>query len=304
MENVNKVDLSIIIVNYNGQFFLENCLNSIKDNVECSYEIIIVDNNSIDKSCELIKSKFPTVKLIESKVNTGFTGGNNLGASFANGQFLLLLNNDTVIEEPIGLLLKEFTNAKVGVVGTKLIYGDGRQQFSVGYEHSPFRVLMSWLGCSRFKLTENMESFYTTKHEDVNWLSGAFLLTPRELWNKLDGLDESYFMYVEDVDYCKRVRLAGYRVVYLPTSLITHFEGGGKEWIGEKALVRTVKSYQIYFKKFYGSLVSSIARILLSFVFFLRSFGYSVLSIFKPSSVLFEKRKAYFNAAISFLKGI
>lgn len=271
------VQLSIVIVNYNGRHFLDECLSSIRQLVLSSHEVVIVDNASSDGSAEHIEANFPEVKLVRSSKNTGFTGGNNLGVQAARGELILLLNNDTKLLTPLDQAIDKFKDAKLGALGVHLVYCDGRNQPSVGYVHTPFRILLSWIGLSKFewlpslfRRTEYAPKFYESSHDNVAWVSGAFLLTRRDLWHKIGGLDERYFMYVEDVDYCKQLKYLGFMVSYIPSVKVVHYEGGGKAWIGQGALVRTMRSYRIYLSKHYGGLVSKMTGLLLSLVMALR----------------------------------
>jgi len=142
--------LSIVIVNYNGHRFLADCMKSIRRYVRCDHEVILVDNASTDGSVHYIATHFPTVRLIESAVNTGFTGGNNIGVRAANGELVLLLNNDTKLLGSVDDAVAEFNHANVGALGAHLFYGDGRNQTSVGYEHTPLRIVLSWVGLSKY----------------------------------------------------------------------------------------------------------------------------------------------------------
>lgn len=304
----NPIDLSIVIVNYNGHRFLDECLGSITQFVSCAHEVIIVDNASVDGSADYIATRFPTVRLIKSPVNTGFTGGNNIGVREARGELVLLLNNDTKLLGPIDDALVEFRDAKVGAVGVHLFYGDGRNQASVGYEHTPLRLVLSWIGLASFTLlpkvfrrTECAPDFYLRRHAQVAWVSGAFLMTRCSLWQEIGGLDERYFMYVEDVDYCKQVRIRGFDVAYLPSVEVIHYEGGGKAWVGGGALLRTVRSYRIYLEKHYGSSASFLTGFFLSLVMAARVPLYFLRSRLKKSAVDSEKAIAYTGAAKSAL---
>ena len=303
--------LSIIIVNYNGIQFLKGCIHSIMKHVGCSYEIIVVDNASSDGSREYIKSAFPKVRLIESQKNLGFTGGNNLGVKHARGDLLILLNNDTRLLSDLKPAYDAFhKDEKVGVIGGRMFYGDGRQQPSIGYEHNPLRIIFSWLGLKKIPFLPSIfrrevldEALYNVPQGDVAWVSGAFLMTRKSLWEELGGLDESYFMYVEDVDYCKRVRLSGYRVDYIPSMKVIHYEGAGKAWIGYKALDRTLYSYLTYSRKFYGPLAVLVIRFGLGVVFLMRSVGYKLALFISNSDVLQEKSKAFGCASLRLMFG-
>ncbi|MBI5557981.1 MAG: glycosyltransferase family 2 protein [Deltaproteobacteria bacterium] len=305
----DNILVSIIIVNYNGKHFLDDCLSSIKKLVSVPYEIIIVDNASSDGSCDYIKTSWPDIKLVESKENSGFTGGNNLGVSQARGALLFLVNNDTKLLSDIKVACNMFSvDPNLGVVGGRLYYGDGRQQFSIGLEHSPLRIILSWAGAKKVKMLPSLfrreildEESYTLPHDSVSWVSGACLITRRALWQKLHGLDEQYFMYVEDVDYCKRVRLAGYRVAYTPGLQIVHYEGAGKAWVGDMALARSLRSYLIYTEKFYGPFAALFLRFGLSLIFFLRALAYRARLTISKSDIVLDKCKASWNVSMKLL---
>jgi len=299
-----SVKLSIIIVNYNGRRFLDECLDSIRRLVLSSHEVIIVDNASADGSAEYIATHFPEVHLISSAENLGFTGGNNAGARVAKGELLLLLNNDTKLLTSLDQAILAFERAELGVLGVHLFYGDGRNQASVGYQHTPIRILLSWLGLARFsrlprmfRRTETAPEFYDHDHQQVDWVSGAFLMTRRDLWNSIGGLDERYFMYVEDADYCKQVRNAGFEVAYLPTVKVIHYEGGGKAWVGQNALTRTVNSYRIFLEKHYGPVTALITSIFLSPIMAARVPVYFLRYKLKDSQIDREKFIGYTAAA-------
>jgi N-acetylglucosaminyl-diphospho-decaprenol L-rhamnosyltransferase len=307
----SKPLLSIVIVNYNGHHFLTECLASIAQFVRCSHEVIIVDNASGDGSVQFIEANFPAVHLIKSTVNTGFTGGNNIGVRAAVGKLVLLLNNDTKLLNPIDDAVAAFRDPKLGAAGVHLFYSDGRNQASVGYEHTPVRIVLSWMGLASvaalptiFRRTETQVAFYEQPHAQVAWVTGAFLLTRRSLWNVIGGLDERYFMYVEDVDYCKHVRLHGFNVAYLPSVRVTHYEGAGKAWIGQGALTRTVRSYRLYLTKHYGAAVAAISSALVAAVLALRVPLYAMRHKLKGRAIDQEKAIGYAAAARQALRPI
>jgi len=306
-----KPFLSIVIVNYNGMRFLDECIASIAEHVRCSHEVIIVDNASADNSAQYIEERFPQVRLIKSQVNTGFTGGNNIGVRAAQGELVLLLNNDTKLLGPIDAAVSAFEVPTLGALGVHLFYGDGRNQPSVGYEHTPLRIVLSWLGFATvaglptaFRRTETREAFYEQPHTNVAWVTGAFLMTRRNLWHVIGGLDERYFMYVEDVDYCKQVRLQGYTVAYLPSVEVCHYEGAGKAWIGQGALTRTVRSYGLYLDKHYGYWVARLTRVWLGVVLWMRVPLYAMKSKLRGNSIAGEKAVGYAAAAKQAFAGI
>jgi len=296
--------LSIIIINYNGKSFLSECLTSIQEHVKCEYEVIVVDNASVDGSCEYLRVHFPQVRLIEGSINQGFSRGNNLGAKSAKGNLLLLLNNDTRLISSLTPAINEFDKDKqLGVLGCRMSYGDGTFQPSVGFEHTPLSIVLSWVGIGGFsfaprifKRVDDEKSHYAIPNEAA-WVSGAFLMTRRDLWEQQGGLDDNFFMYVEEVDYCKRVRMAGYRVAYTPNVKIIHYEGGGRAWIGEDALVESMRSYVTFVKKYYGKFSLLIMRSGLTVVMLLRSFAYYCMMLLRISVLSREKARASIKAA-------
>lgn len=307
-----EVVLSIQIINFNGKDFLEPCLNSIRKHVTVPYEIILVDNASHDGSVSFLKQNYPTVRVIASPVNLGFTGGNNLAAKEAKGRYLLLLNNDTVICSSIDPLIDLMeSKAEIGALGCRLVYGDGRQQESVGYMPSALSLVFSWTPLARlfprsakFRRTVRADSaLYRQTYSEVEWVSGAFLLTRADVWRQLNGLDEHYFMYMEDTDYCRRVRDTGNTVLYSAACKVIHFEGAGRSWIGERAVLNTTNSYLVYVRKFQGMIVVIVLRMLLSQVFLVRSLAHFIASVLGMDSNGYEKAGAYRRAALRLILG-
>jgi GT2 family glycosyltransferase len=309
----HKPDVSVIIVNFNGLRFLDNCLLSLKCAFKhYSFETIVVDNASTDGSQQFLRDR-TDIRYIESKENLGFTGGNNLGVKAAQGSIILLLNNDTHIETCLDPLIDKLRDEEIGVAGCRLVYQDERIQFSVGLDHTPLRIVLSWIGFGKkyrfpsvFRLVQSDPEFYNVPHSDVDWVSGACLATRRDIWDALSGLDETFFMYCEDVDYCLRVRNFGKRVVYVPDSCVTHFEGGGKAWIGGTALNRASRSYQVFARKHYGVLSAKLLAIALGCVFMMRSCafkGYSMINRHQETKlVLSDKSSCYATTSLLFFK--
>jgi GT2 family glycosyltransferase len=237
--------------------------------------------------------------------NLGFAAGNNLGVRHASGELLLLLNNDTQCLGSLVALVAVMRDRSVGVAGCMLRYADGRLQYSIGFEHTPSRIVLSWLGLGRFagaarcfKRVESRADYYVDYRPEVDWVSGACLLTRRALWQRLGGFDETFFMYCEDVDYCRRVRLAGYTVAYAPAGEVLHYEGAGKLWAGESTLLRTSRSYLLYVSKHFGRGVRVAVGLGLGSVFLARSLCYGARAVLGRSAQLpREKFHAYARAA-------
>ncbi|MGS2725679.1 glycosyltransferase family 2 protein [Psychroserpens sp. BH13MA-6] len=220
------MDLSIIIVNYNGRKYLSDCLESIYKMCDgIDYEIIIWDNHSTDDSMRYLEDHHADrIKLFNSKENLGFAGGNNAGAKHATGNYLLLLNNDTVLLDNPSPAIDVLKNDHVGVVGIKMLGSNKAYRFSAGRFPSPIKLFkLSLLFEKRggFKTGD----FHSETPLKVDWIEGSFLLTKRKVWQQLHGLDERYFMYAEDIDYCKRVNNLGLHAMYVPSISYIHHGG-------------------------------------------------------------------------------
>jgi len=231
--------LSIIIVNYNGENFLTNCINSIEQKcVDFTYEIVIVDNCSSDKSVQLIESNFPEVTLIKNKTNVGFAAGNNIGVKNSTGNYILLLNNDTVLLDDLKPAIDLIRNEdSIGIVGIKML--DGENRFTASFGKFPrfynfFRLKTLEVDITKIEQVANT-------YIRVDWISGAFLLTTKQIWEQVNGLDESFFMYVEDVDFNKKVEGLGKISVFLSSVRFIHYIGFNKK--REKLLISSYKTY-------------------------------------------------------------
>lgn len=218
-------ELSVIIVNYNGARYFEKCLESLYQNLAgISFEIIVLDNNSGDNSCEYIKQNFPDVKLIESKTNHGFGKGNNEAVKLSKGKYLLLINNDTIVLDNLLSVLDYLKSDKnIGVVGINMLNGDGNYIPAAGN----FPNISNLLQMKKF--LEINEEFkvgkFSQKDYEVDWLGGSFLMMSKDLYNQIEGFDEDYFMYVEDVDFCKKIADFGYKRIFLSNYSYIHFVG-------------------------------------------------------------------------------
>jgi GT2 family glycosyltransferase len=245
---MKEKELSIIIVNYNGDNYLEDCINSIYASCKSiDFEIIIIDNNSKDGSVVLLKREFPQIELIESAVNLGFAGGNNLAVKKASGKNILLLNNDTILLEDLSIAIDELNKEEVGVVSIKMLDKSKQYRKSVG----KFPTIYSLMLFS--KLYMKKDGFetgdFSDKHYEVDWVEGSFLLTKRDYYIKLGGLTEDYFMYVEDVDYCKKIALLGKKRIYFPAISYVHYSG-----FNSTRNYRLIDGYKIYVNKYFTTL--------------------------------------------------
>ncbi len=230
-----QLDLSIIIVNYNVKEFLQNLIHSIfKSALNISYEIIIIDNASDDGSVEFIKDKFPEVKLISNEKNIGFSKANNLGLKIAHGKYLLLLNPDALLrEDTLQKMMEFFRNTPdAGLAGCKILNPDGSLQLACrrsfpGPWTSFCKVtgLSSMFPRSRIFASYNLTYLDENQSYEVDAISGSFMMMKREVYEKVGGFDEEFFMYGEDLDLCYRIQKAGYKVYYVHDTQIIHYKG-------------------------------------------------------------------------------
>jgi len=221
--------LSIVIVNYNAQEHLENCLASLTSSPPAvAHDIIVVDNASTDGSVEAVRARWPKVTLIEQPSNVGFAAGNNAGIRASHGMLILLLNNDTIvpagaIDALVGRLL---AHPDAAVAGPRLVDKTGRAELSFGPMISP-------LNEARQKLTVKLNELgvgrwverATRRERYVDWVSGACLLARRTDAEQAGLLDERYFLYTEDVDFCAAIRARGRRVLFTPAAEVVHLRG-------------------------------------------------------------------------------
>ncbi len=229
------MDLSIIIVNYNVKEFLQNLIDSIyKAAKNYSFEIIIVDNCSTDGSQDYIQNKFPDVNLILNQKNLGFSKANNIGLKQAKGKYLLLLNPDTLLsEDTISTMLNFFSNTPdAGLAGCKILNPDGTLQLACRRSFpGPWTSFCKVTGLSnlfpksRLFARYNLTFLDENKTYEVDAISGSFMMMKREVYEKIGGFDEQFFMYGEDLDLCYRVQSGGYKVYYVHNAQIIHYKG-------------------------------------------------------------------------------
>lgn len=239
--------LSIIIVNYNVTQLLNNCLLSIKKYVEVDHEVIIIDNASPDSSWKSLITKFPEFHFIASPANEGFAKANNKAITTAKGEYLLLLNPDTELEGDYMKDILDFADTKenFGCLGVRMHDAKGNflpeSKRSVPDMFNSFEKLFT-----NFK-KNNSKSYYRNdigEYETtaIDVITGAFLLIKKEVYEKIGGLDETYFMYGEDIDICYTLLKKGYKNYYYGKASILHHKGES-----------TVKD-EVYLERFYGAM--------------------------------------------------
>ena len=257
----SNMELSIIIPSYNTRKLLVGCLESLyyctSTLLQNRTEIIVVDNGSTDGTVANVKSTTQILKLIENKQNLGFAKAINQGLKEAKGEYLLLLNSDTVVlNSAIEKMVEYLKNHKeAGVVGCQLIKADGSIQPSGGYLPNLLNLAFWMLFLDDLPLVRKIfpayhveeKSFYTKKRK-LGWVTGAFFLTRRDVLEKVGTFDEEMFMYVEEIDWCQRVQKAGFSVVFNPSAGVIHYQGASAKK-GKAGILEEYQGLEYYFKK-------------------------------------------------------
>jgi N-acetylglucosaminyl-diphospho-decaprenol L-rhamnosyltransferase len=283
------MNLSIIIINWNSVKFLKKCLQSIYENInDLELELVVLDNASFDGCREMISREFPDVLFIQSDKNLGFAQGNNLAASCCRGEAFLFLNPDTEIHGAAIRILYNYMNSLpyVGTLGGRLLNSDGSIQTSClqAFPTITNKLLESkWLQklCPKSRLWGMAPLFAENNGPKiVEGISGACLMTPKEVFKKVGGFSENYFMYFEDMDYCLKVFKSGLKNYYVSSAEIIHH--GGKSSGGgynHFANVMMADSSWRYFKKQKGFCYALIFRMGLCVKAFLLSLFFAIRTI-------------------------
>ncbi len=264
------------------QFFLENCLNSVyRSKGVDSLEVIVVDNNSVDDSCKMIRKHFPEVKLIENKANVGFSKANNQAIKVAHGEFILLLNPDTVVEEStFEECLKFFRKtADAGGVGVRMIDGKGvfLPESKRGLPTPPVAFYKIFGLSALFPKSKTYGKYhlgYLNQNEthQIDILSGAFMMIRKSVLDEIGDLDEHFFMYGEDIDLSYRIAKAGYRNYYLANTSIIHYKGESTKKSSINYVVVFYKAMVIFARKHFSQKNARLFSILINFAIYIRAF--------------------------------
>jgi N-acetylglucosaminyl-diphospho-decaprenol L-rhamnosyltransferase len=263
--------LSVIIVSWNVRELLRRCLISLAPHRDAiPMQVIVVDSASGDGSAEMVAADFPWVELVASPDNVGFPAANNIGLAMARGRFILLLNPDTeVVGEALATLIAYLeANPGVGIAGPQLLNPDGSVQSSrrrfptlaTGFFES------TWL--QPFAPRRLLARYYAEDLADgetgaVDWVTGAAIMARREVVEQVGGLDPGYFMYSEELDWCRRIRDAGWRVVYLPAAQIVHHAGKSSEQAVTARHINFQRAKLRYYRQYHGSGAAWLLRLFL-----------------------------------------
>lgn len=292
------MQLSVIILNYNVRHFLEQCVLSVqKATQNFNAEIIVVDNNSPDDSCQMMKERFPDVILIENKENSGFPKGNNIGVKIASGKYICILNPDTVVAEDTFEKVLEFAKKQenLGIIGCKLIDGTGNflPESKRGIP-TPFVAFTKIF--SLYKLFPNIKSFgkYYASHLNENQtgkveiLVGAFMVMRKETYDEVGGFDEDCFMYSDDIDLSYMVLKTGKQNYYFHETTVIHYKGESTIKDGTY-MKRFQEAMNFFYKKHFRTSVffSLFMKIGIIFFSFIKMFQGKAKPKSKPESYIF-----------------
>ncbi len=262
--------VSIIIVNWNAWEYLQNCLATIFNaNYLDEYEVLLVDNASTDNSLDLVKREFPLIKVIANSENVGFSRANNQGIRQCLGEYILLLNPDTDIR-PFSINIQfDFlsTHPKTGIVGPRLLNGDGTIQDSCYPFPTLARELWRLLHLDKIHPfgSYNLSTWDLTRPREVDSLQGACLLIRREVFDQIGQLDEDYFMYTEEIDFCYRAKKAGWGITWLPTAEVIHYGAQSTRQAAASMFLELYHSKLLFFRKHYGRRAAWIYKLSIFF---------------------------------------
>ena len=266
------IDLSIFIVNYNGAKFISQCLDSVfASDVQFTYEVIVVDNNSTDSSLSLLKKYGAQIQLINNSENQGFSYANNQAAESAKGKTYFLLNNDTILEKDTLQILFEFLkeNPKVGAITPKLCFEDGRLQ-------APGSIFGKW-------------RFNSLVPVQVPFIAGAAVMMSASVYKAIGGLDANLFFYNDDIDMCKMLTKLGYPIYYVPTAKLIHFGGLSTKFRKIGSLIEGYRGGLYVCYKHYHKIVFFIYQFLVLLDCLVRLSIHLILSLLSHESRAFVK---------------
>ncbi len=281
------MQLSIIVVNFNTKELLINCLNSIYRNTSgIEFEVIVVDNASSDESVDALSKKYPQVRVIANKENTGFATANNQGIKIARGKYVLLLNSDTIV---LGDCLRKVCDfmeqaSNAGVVGCKTLNTDRTLQYSCYHDPNFLTELLFftkgiikgfWDPFTHYKYMKYWDHNAT---REVDCVSGCFLGIRKTVFDKIGLLDENFFMYYEDSEFCRRVKKeTNFKVFYYPEAEIIHHKGMSINMDNFDTLQHCYQSARYYFRKCYGKMIEVFFNFSCKFVWRLEILVFSFL---------------------------
>ena len=294
--------LSIVIINWNDKKVLPECLRSISNETkETEYEVIISDNGSTDDSLDYVRKNHPEVVIVENKENLGFSRGNNSGIAVARGEYVLILNPDTVI---LDRALDKFVSwadkhPEAAAFGCRVLNPDGSFQHSARPFPSVWRYLIAALYLRSLAFISSV--FYSDTYtgwdgmseREIDWQSGCCVMFRNSILRKMHGFDASFFYQFEEVDLCFRIHKAGYKIIYSPKATIIHLGGQSVGRFPIRFAIEIFRNRYRYFYKHYGLKGARKSRIVALIHLWVRRLGYGICAIFDRSEVMRRRMKMY-----------
>jgi GT2 family glycosyltransferase len=281
--------VSVIIVNWNVRDMVLDCIRTVIEQTRLDFEIIVVDNNSSDGSVEAIENEFDTVQIIVNDSNKGFAAANNQGLRASRGNYILLLNPDTLVEDNAidKMLTWMQEDLSIGCGGCQVYKSKDSIQKTCFSDPTLWNTILVQTGLHRISKTSHFwgkpEYFWWDRcsEMEVDVVSGMFMLIPRKVLEEVGEMDDAFFVYAEEADWCRRIRAHGYKCVFTPLTHIIHRDGGSKSTyqIRPQMYVQLQKSQMIYARKHYGVSGYIQFKMLYLISMFSRSVLFSVLSL-------------------------
>ena len=290
---INKFDVSLIIVNWNTKQLLLECIESlIHETHRCSIEIIVVDNGSTDGSAQAVQERFPDVKLILNDKNLGFAKANNIGIKLSSGRYVCLVNSDIKALDACIDRMHDYmnNNPTIGALGPKTLGGD--LKFRLNCRDFPdlwksfceSLMLNKIFTRSKFLRGRLITDIDQNAAQSVDVLSGCFLMIRREVIEQVGMLDEKFYIYAEDCDWCKRIHSAGWDVVFYPGAQAIHYGGVSSAAAPVKFQIEMLKSDFIYWEKHHSWIGQKTYFMIKVFHYLIRIVGLSIKSFIKTST--------------------
>lgn len=300
---MNNSDLSIVILSFNTLDITRQCLQKLHEaKIYCEgklknkIEVIVLDNGSTDGSARMVEKEFPRVRLKALRENSGFSKGNNMAMKMTRNPYILLLNSDVYVSEnSLYKTLAYFNvNPNCDVLGAKLNYASGKLQPSAGNLPNPVN-LISWIAGLNLLPGVSMlvppfhpanSSFFSKAHR-VGWITGAFFALKREVFEKTSGFDEKLFMYMEEVEWCRRIKSSGYKIWYVPSVEAVHLHGASSNFDFTASFGSELKGVRYYLDKYYSRFYLAVKPFLILGLI-LRIIAFSLIGKTKRARVYME----------------
>ncbi len=282
------MDLSIIIITYKERELLRKCLESVfASKTDFQFEVIVTDSDSQDGSVEMVREKFPQAKVLDNRKNLGFSKGNNVAIRQAQGRLVLLLNADTTIHpDALDLSIKYMdSHPAVGALGAKVLLPNGELDKAARRKFpNPWNSFLRLFGFR--KLSDYNISAPIDQELEVDAIMGAYFLVRRSVIDQVGMLDEEFFMYGEDLDWCWRIKQAGHKIVYYPSAQITHYKYGASKNIPFRTIKWAHTAMKIFYRKHYAPAHSELFNQLIYLGIDLRMYLVMLVNLFRKKKTV------------------